>query len=170
MIATLLIYFKCLKKHKQTRRSIELNPLETRGGQNNETRESLTPNYTDAASIETHETDKEKDCISDNEIESTCSRYSSIAHGESAHSAGYNFYMNTFIEINASRSTICSSDSRLQETVSEITQKLDIKRTSDNSQPSDIEHLTYDEYMERFIQINASSTSSESFASSAETL
>ena len=181
-IATLIIYFKCVKKKKQIQRTSELYPLERRGGQNNETRETLTPSYTDTigtqqiewesqmldACNDTHqtETDKEKDYNSNTESNTD----SNIAHWESAYSAGYDFYMNAFIEINASRSTICSSDSRLQETVSEITQKLDIKRTSDKSLPSETELHIYDQYMERFIQINASSTSSESFASSSETL
>ena len=182
VIATLLIYFICVKKKKQIQRPPALYPLERRGGQNNETRESLTLRYTntivtqqmerdsqilDAASInDTHETDIEKDNNSDNKSNT----YSNIAHLESATSAGYDFYMNAFIEINASRSTICSSDLRAQETFNEIAHKHDNRSTSDNSLPSETEHLTYDDCMERFILINTSSTSSDGFASSSETL
>ena len=160
VIATSLIYFTYLKR---------------RGGQNNESREPLGPNYTDtldadqmerdsrvldAASInDTHETDYEKD----NNSESNTG--SNIAHCESAHSAGYDFYMNSFVEMNASRST-SSYDFRLQDTLNEIKKKHNNKRPSDNSLPSKTEHLTYDECMERFTKINASSTSSDYFASS----
>ena len=100
--------------------------------------------------------------INDSEVE--LQKDSDESECENTHSARFDFYRRIFMEINDSCSTICSSNLISRETHKEIYQSqekqvLNIHTAACLNTP---QHITYNDFMEKYTEINASSSSSGS--------